>query len=1733
MDGLGKNWRIAINSRSEGCFQNIVEAFQDAYRQAGDGLALVYQDKQFTYHQVERRSNRMARHLRALGATQGQRVGIFLNRGPELVGSILSVLKTGAAYLPLDPTYPRDRIQAMLEDAGVDIIITREDLVGCLPPTQARLLDVFHEWSHMATLSPEPLNIPINGDDIAYVIFTSGSTGRPKGVEVPHKGVLNLVAYTEQGKELSVGDRFSMWSSTNFDASVCEIFPALLTGGILHILPEALRADTDRFAKWMADLRIQAGFIPPFMLKDLLQLFSAMEEPPPFRRLIVGVEPIGETLLSDLILRLPDLAIVNGYGPTEACVFCTAYWVGREQHDRRTPIGVGIANMRAYLLDERLNRVGDGEDGEIFISGVALARGYLRRPAQTAERFLPDPYAGQPGARMYRSGDLGRALPDGNLVFVGRRDHQVKVRGHRIELGEVESVLASHEGVGEACVILRDNIADASQKDLFAYVVLTLGTKRTTAREIRQHLSEKLPTYMIPTTLMILNEMPRTPAGKIDRRMLPEPSREDYDLKEMAQPTTPTQELLCDIWREVLGVEQVGIDDSLFDLGAHSLSAIKIMARARETFQQELTPAHIFANPSVRELAQEIDLLKSESEKPPVICRVPRTGPLAVSFPQERVWYLESLAPGQVAYNTTITLRFKGPLRLDMLEATFTEIVRRHEMLRTTFRLQDNLPVQVIHPPWTVRLPIEDLSALSEEERAAAAKAAVLRNARTPFKLAELPLIRWALCKLAENDHLLIQVENHVVHDGWSFSVLIGEFKALYSAFCEGRPSPLPELEIQFGDFAVWQRQWMSGQVLEQQLDFWRHTLRDMPALLRLPSDFPRPRVMSFEGSSVRTDLSEEVYLKLRDFSRHHGVTLFMTMYAAFLALLHRYSGLTDIFVGSGVANRRFKEAEPLIGMMLNNIILRTDCSGNPSFAALLARARDVLVKAYAHQDAPFDKVVEALNPVRDPSYAAFTQVFFSFHDSAVPELALPGVEVELEMCQNESAKFDMNVVVIPKGEQLKGPKRTSGGNDMTIIWEFCTALYTHETIAQMLKHYIQILHQVVNSAQTTLSEFDLLDQSERACLLENWNPAPCDYPRHMSLAALFEETAARHSAEVALIFDREHLTYDELNARANRLARLLRARGVGPESRVGISLERSSRLIVGILAILKAGGAYVPLDPSYPAERYALIRKVAAVDLVITDSVLQEGLPSGAETPIFLDQCQAELTSQTATNLGLDLSPENLAYVMFTSGSTGVPKGVAVKQRGVVRLVRNNPYADFDENQVFFHFAPAAFDASTFEIWGALLNGASLVIMPPGPATVWSLTHTIREHSVTTIWLTSSLFNQFVDAGPEGLPALKQILAGGDVVSPAHVKRAMELLPGVKVINGYGPTECVTFSCCHPMHSAAEVGHPVSIGRSINHGSVYVLDNRLNLVPRGVYGELYIAGDGLARGYLDNPRATAEKFIPNPFAKVPGDRIYISGDTVRYRLCGSLEFLGRSDQQVKLRGHRIELGEIEAALNHHPAIRESVAVLHEEEGDKSIVAYIKPVRKGAVSVAEVRQFLKDKLAEYMVPSFFMFVDTLTLSVTGKINRKALPKPDRGRGNVTESFVAPRNTMERELAGIWQELLKQKQIGMRDNFFELGGHSLLATQLVSRVRATYGVHFPLISLLEEPTIDEMAVNLSRLIEAETAKGHEIVADTIQSVTAENDSDDLLAKMEEMSEEELNAALADMLEDEED
>ncbi|HEU4556418.1 MAG TPA: amino acid adenylation domain-containing protein, partial [Longimicrobium sp.] len=1109
-----------------------------------------------------------------------------------------------------------------------------------------------------------------------------------------------------------------------------------------------------------------------------------------------------------------------------------------------------------------------------------VVRGYLERPGLTAARFLPDPFASEPGARMYRTGDRLRWKADGRLEFIGRVDEQVKIRGFRIEPGEIESVLSSHPEVREARVIVGN---DASgEKRLVAYVVGDVE-----ADELREGLRERLPEYMVPAAFVVLERLPLTPNGKLDVRALPAPELGSAE-KRFAAPGTPVEEVLAGIWAEVLRLEQVGVNENFFELGGHSLLAIRVVSRIRAVFGVDLPLRSLFEGPTVAELARVVeDERRSGMPVLPPVVPAGRAGALPLSFAQERLWFLDRLEPESTAYNISAARRLAGELDKAALERGLGEIVRRHEALRTVFGEVDGTPVQVIAPYGGLALPVEDLSDLSEADREAAVRRRAGEEARRPFDLSAGPLFRAALLRLGEEDHVLLLSMHHIVSDGWSMGVLFRELSALYVAYREGRESPLPELTVQYADYAVWQRDHLRDGVLEGQLSYWRERLAGAPELLELPTDHPRPAVQTYRGAHERIDLPGELVERLAALGRSEGATLFMTLLGAFQVLLSKYSGSEDVVVGSPIAGRTRREVEGLIGFFVNTVVLRTDLGRDPSFREVLRRARETTLGAYEHQELPFERLVEELQPERSLSHSPLFQVMLTLQTAgggggALPRLSVSGVDAELA-----SAKFDLHLMFAADSRALRA------------VLDYRTDLFEPGTIQRMVRHLERVLEQVAVDADVRLSRLDLLGDAERAHLLALGEGVAPDFPP-ATVDALFAQAAAAAPQAVALAWDGGRMTYAELDARANRLARHLRRAGVAAGTRVGVCLERGAEMVVATLAALKAGGAYVPLDPAYPAERLAFMLADTAVPVLVTESILADRLPPHAARTVRVDADAAAIAAEPAEAPAIAADPEAAAYVMYTSGSTGRPKGVEVPHRAIVRLVRGQDYLSIDPSDVFLQLAPASFDAATLELWGPLLNGARLAIHPAGQPSVESIGRALAEHGVTILWLTAGLFHLVVEERIEILRGVRQLLAGGDVLSVPHVRRVLTELPGTALINGYGPTENTTFTCCHRIAEVPRDGASIPVGGPIANTYVRVLDAGMQPVPVGVPGELYAGGAGLALGYLNRPELTAEKFVADPY--LPGARLYRTGDRVRWRADGTVEFLGRVDTQVKIR---------------------------------------------------------------------------------------------------------------------------------------------------------------------------------------------------------------------------------------
>ncbi|MEM9488144.1 MAG: amino acid adenylation domain-containing protein, partial [Myxococcota bacterium] len=1367
----------------------------------------------------------------------------------------------------------------------------------------------------------------VTADNLAYIIYTSGSTGQPKGVAVSHRAVMRF-AFAHNYSSFGADDIFIQTASPSFDATTLEVWSALLNGARL-LLPPPGALSLHELGALLVEHRVTALFLTTALFNQMVD--QQLDSLRGLRTLMAGGDVMSVPHVRRAAHSLTDTNVVCAYGPTENTVFTSCFPVTDPTLLTHTaPIGRPLDNTQMFVLDRHLQLVPEGIPGELYVAGDGLARGYRHRPGLTAERFLPNPFAAEPGQRMYRTGDIVRQRPDGVLEFVGRRDGQVKVRGFRIELGEIEAALNAHPRVENGAVIVRPD--PHGDKRILAYAVLS-GDSAISGAQLRQDLGQRLPAFMVPSAVVVMDHFPLTGNGKLDRRALPEP---DGDARvqpgQYTAPSTATERRLAALWSELLSVEQVGIHDDFFALGGHSLLATQLVSRLRDEFAIELSLRTLFERPTIAQLAGHLDELVGRAVlSAPPIEPVPRDRPLPLSFAQQRLWFLDQLQPGSATYNVPFALRIQGPLDIAALRWSLQRIIARHESLRTRFAAHGGQPVQLIEDQLELELSTVDLSGLPEQARDSRARALATEDAMRPFDLATGPLIRAAVILLApppdSDDRILLLTMHHIVSDGWSTGLLIRELSLLYRAYCAGHEPSLPALPVQYADFAVWQRSWLQGDVLRDLTDYWTTALDGLQPLV-LPTDRPRPAIYSHDGASLQFRLAPELADRLRAHAQARGATLFMVLLAGFKALLRHYCGQDDIAVGSAIANRNRAETEGLIGFFVNTLVLRTQLSPSHSlsFDALIDRVKQVTLDAYAHQDLPFEQLVEALTPERDTSRPPLFQAMFALQNASTERLALGEATVSLVEPDREIAKFDLFLSMQESGPTIFG------------TWQYNTALFERTTVARMADHYSALLAALLAEPEQPLIDIPLLSPDERHRLIREHNNTRSAYPER-PLHEHFATVVATQPDAIAITGDRGGLSYRQLDDRTEHLATTLESLGVGPEDVVGLCMDRSPDMIIAMLGILKVGAAYVPIDPAYPDERQSFMIHDSGLTVIVCEPAHDDRFAGLART-VHVARATAEPTSRPSRPRP-PVTPDNLAYVMYTSGSTGQPKGVAVSHRAVMRFTFAHNYASFDHSDVFIQVASPSFDAATLEIWTALLLGGRLVVPPPGAFSLQELGSLLVEHQVTAIFLTAALFNQMVDQQLDSLRGLRTLIGGGDVMSVLHTRRAAETLTHTEVVCGYGPTESTVFASCYPITEPARLQHTVPIGRPLNNTQVFVLDRYLQLVPTGVPGELYIAGDGLARGYRHRSGLTAERFLPNPFAAEPGQRMYRTGDVVRQRPNGVLEFIGRRDGQVKVRGFRVELGEIAAVLSAHPAVEDGTVIVRpDHHGDKRILAY-------------------------------------------------------------------------------------------------------------------------------------------------------------------------------------------------
>ncbi|WTN35326.1 non-ribosomal peptide synthase/polyketide synthase [Streptomyces canus] len=1623
-----------------------------AVRAAEDpsAVAVVADGVSFSYGELEERANRLAHYLLALGVGRESVVGLCLPRGVDMVAAMLGVWRAGAAYVPLDVEYPVERLAFMLADSGAGVVVGVSGLTRGLAVPGVHIVDL-DEPSVAAALVATPVSapdIPEGADGLAYVIYTSGSTGVPKGVAVGHGALVNMALALGPVLGAGPGVRVLQFASFSFDASVLDVAVTLAAGGVLVVASAGQRADRVLLAELVRETGVSAASVVPSLLAvlDPADLVGVST-------LLVGAEPISVELAARWSV---GRRLVNTYGPTESTVMVSTG--GVDGVEPVVPMGAPVANTKVFVLDDALRPVPVGVVGELYIAGAQLARGYVGRAGLTSERFVACPFGGT-GERMYRTGDRARWTADGQLVFAGRADDQVKIRGFRVEPAEVAAALTACAGVAQAVVVARQDTTGDTR--LVAYVVADPGAASTAelADAIKGFAGDLLPQYMVPSAVVVLDELPLTVNGKLDRAALPAPR---FATGTGRAPATVREELLCAAFAHVLGLDSVGVQDDFFALGGHSLLAMRLVSRVRLVLGVELPLRVVFEASTPAALATR---LGRAGEGRVGVTATTRPERIPLSFAQQRLWFLSQLDNAAWTYNTAVALRLTGELDRDALAAALRDVLGRHEVLRTVFLAADGEPYQRI-------LPVEEAVFELEAERIAPEQLPerVVGAARRPFDLgAEIP-IRGALLETGPTEHVLVLVVHHIAWDGSSASPFAQDLSTAYAARCERREPGWTVLPAQYADYTLWQRALLGDgddpeSLLSRQIDYWRDQLASAPEELELPFDRPRPAVASHKGHHAVLDIPAETHERLVRLARERGVTLFMLMQAALAVTLSRVGAGTDIPIGSAVAGRTDESVDGLVGFFVNTLVLRIDLSGDPTFEELLDRVREAGLDALDHQDVPFERLVEELAPARSLSRHPLFQVMLTVQNTASGVVDLPGLRAEPIPTGVSSAKFDVEVSV---GEAFDADGAPAGVSGRFVASADLFDVGTAERVAGWLVRVVEVL-----SAESgmRLSAVELLDEGERRRLVEGGSGAVCPVPG-VTVAELFAQWVARAPDAVALVAGGVRLSYAELDARANRVARLLRVRGVGGESVVAVCMERGVDLVVALLGVLKAGGVYLPVDVEYPAERVAFMVADAAPVCVVTTvehAAVVAGLPV-----VALDDpgVVAELAGLDASVVAGEGVSGSAAYVMYTSGSTGVPKGVVATQRDVVELALASHWGVSGGARVLFH-APHSFDASSYEVWVALLSGAGVVVAPAGVVVDGSVLRSwIAEYGLTHVHVTAGLFRVLAERDPGCFAGVREVLTGGDVVPVEAVRRVVEACAGVVVRHLYGPTEVTLCATQHVVSGAGALDGVLPIGRPLDGTRVYVLDDSLAPVPVGVAGELYVAGAGLARGYLGRGELTAERFVADPLGGVAGGRMYRTGDRVRWTPEGRLVFVGRSDEQVKIRGFRVEPGEVEAVLAALDQVAQAAVVAREDTpGDKRLVAYVVAAGDpGGDWAGTVRELAADRLPGYMVPSAVVVLDALPLTGNGKLDRKALPAP----AYVAGSGRGPANAREEILCAAFAEVLGLDSVGVDDDFFALGGHSLLAVSLVERLRGR-GVTVSVKALFQTPTPAGLAV----------------------------------------------------------
>ena len=1656
------------------------ELFEEQAARAPLAVAVECGHRRVGYAELDRWADRLAGRLRAVGVDPGRRVGVCADRAPEFVAGVLAVLKAGGAYVPLDPDQPSGRLAAMLAESGACALLRYGERAGALRHDSVLQLDQ-QLWSTAEPATPHG-GTP---DDVAYVIHTSGSTGRPKGVAVAHRSVVNMLAEFQRRRRLGPGTRSALWASVGFDAGVYELFSALTSGGTLCLPPQEVRLHAETYAGWLADQRIEHAYLPRFLLAALASWAQARPQRLRLRALMVGAEPIPHDVLGRLRAAIPGLNLINAYGPTEAAVCATLYPVTGAGAAEPAPIGRPLANTSVYLLDRGLQPVPAGVPGELYVAGAGLARGYPAQPGLTAARFVPDPY-GPAGTRMYRTGDLARWRFDGNLEFCGRADDQVKIRGIRVEPGEVEAAIREHAGVAEAAVVARGTGPEVA---LVGYVVP--GPDGCAPLELRRFLEQRLPGALVPTALVLLCELPRTASGKLDRSALPEAGAAEQLRTQHGddRPRGPVEEVLAALWADVLGVDRVGVYDDFFALGGHSLLAARLVARIQDTLRLSLAVGDVFRARTIIGLTERLTTAPESSvddaDRPSADeAAVSPEGAGPADFPltvaQQQLWFLERMVPGRTQSHVPLALRLRGRLTVTALAAAVNDVVERHSVLRSAIVVDRDGEPWMTAREIRIAVPVHRVPGATGDQRSAALDGLLREASRQPFDLAAGPLLRADLFELADTDHVLLIVVHHLAFDGWSAGILFRELGAGYRARLAGGRAELPVLAERYAEHARRERRLIAGDRLAAELDWWHGYLDGAPTRLALPISRRAPGPDGFDCGHLSFVLPPDLVGGLAVLARQEAGTLFMALLTAFAALLQRYTGLDRFLIGTPAANRARSDSEALIGLFANPLVLRVDAAGDPSLRELLRRIRESALDAYAHQHVPFGKLVEMARPERDPAGSPLIQIVFALQNAVqqgaaaggdpLPELT--GLTVAGHPVRTDSMVFDLAVTVEPAPDGLRA----------AIAYRLDR--FEPAAIERLAGHWRQVLGEFAADPERRVRGVRLVTAEEREQLVTGWNSTDAANPDarvHELVARQARQTPAA-DALLYLTGDGEvgRLSYRDFDRRVDRLAGRLRGLGLAIGSPVGVCLERSVDLIVAFLATLRAGCAYFPLDPAYPRHRLADMLERAEPQALLTHRTLRDQLPECAAETICLDDDDAYVDDGAGGGAAVVVRPDDLAYLMFTSGSTGLPRGVLIPHRGLTNFVcQSATHFGLGPGDRVLQFVSPSFDASVEEIMPTLSAGAALVLVgDPVRRTPAELIELCDRLQVTVLHLPPAYWHHLVDemeaADLAVPPSVRLLVVGGEQPSIPRLAAWFRRAQGaMTVLNAGGATEATVASMFQPVPAdpaALAAVDRLGVGRPIGNTRFYVLDARLQPVPVGVPGELYLGGAGLARGYLRESARSAASFVADPFVARPGQRMYRTGDLVRFRADGTLEYLGRLDNQIKIRGQRVEPEEIEWLLCRKLAVKEAVVRVAPGVG---LTAWLIPAADGPQpSRAAVAELLVPHLPRHLLPQAVVWLPTLPRTANGKIDIGRLPEPSADLAGA--GHIAPRDPVERQLAAVWEEVLGRTGVGALDDFFAIGGSSLLAMRVLARVNEAWGTDLPVSVIFEIPTLAGLA-----------------------------------------------------------